>query len=179
LDLVSRLPTVLAANREPCKGLLLLEGYVLLGGEQFMQTHGAAACGAVGQFLVAGQGRTPKELLLAASVCDNFLQMHPTFAAPLLRDALAAMLSGVATGTATGLVAKTYIAALCRLVMVDASALAALCNGDMGAGGLADTFLDKMLDAHKVIERGWAGYGETRRELKLVRLLSIDLCCYA
>jgi hypothetical protein len=41
----------------------------------------------------------------------------------------------------------------------------------MGAGGLADTFLDKMLDAHNVIERGWAGMGETRRELKLVGFL--------
>jgi hypothetical protein len=170
LELVSRLPAVLAANREPCKGLLLLEGYVLLGGEQFMQTHGAAACAAVGEFLVAGEPRTPKELLLAASVCDNFLQVHPTIAAPLLRDALSAMLNGVASGSATGLVAKTYIAALCRLVMVDASALAALCNGPMVAGGLADTFLDKMLEAHKVIERGWAGMGETRRELKLVCL---------
>ena len=39
LELVSRLPAVLAGNREPCKGLLLLEGYVLLGGERFMQVR--------------------------------------------------------------------------------------------------------------------------------------------
>ena len=88
------------------------------------------------------------------------------------------MLNGVACGNPTGLVAKTYIAALCRLIMVDASALAALCGGDMGTGGLADRFLDKMLTAHQVIERGWAGYAETRRELKLVRV-SLHLRCHA
>ena len=95
--------------------------------------------------MIGGEERTPKELLLAASVCDNFLQVHPTIAAPMLRDALSAMLTGIASGSATGLVAKTYIAALCRLIMVDASALTALCNCDMAAGGLADMFLDRML----------------------------------
>lgn len=170
LELVGRLPVILAANREPCKGLLLLEAYVLLGGEPFMQAHGAAACEAVGQFLVTSETRSPKEQLLAGSVCDNFLQMHPVIAAPLLKNALLAMAEAVASGRATGLVAKTYIAALCRLVMVDASALTALCGSDLSEGSLVDTFLTKMLQAHQRIERGWAGMGETRREVKLVAL---------
>ena len=49
--------------------------------------------------------------------------------------------------------------------------------GDVAAGGLADTFLDKMLGAHRVIERGWAGMGETRRELKLVRIFAASCRC--
>jgi hypothetical protein len=45
MALVQRLPDVMASNREPCKGLLILEAYVMLGGSDFMAAHGGAAGG--------------------------------------------------------------------------------------------------------------------------------------
>eukprot|EP01050_Picozoa_sp_SAG11_P012804 SAG11_NODE_1448_length_4887_cov_2.165831_7_plen_197_part_00 len=80
LEMMQRLPQVMASNREPCKGLLILEAYVMLGGAAFMQAHADAVCAVVGQFIINRAQVTAQPLLR-----PSLRRRHRPRAAPRLK----------------------------------------------------------------------------------------------
>ena len=154
IEMMQRLPDVMAANREPCKGLLILEAYVMLGGASLMEVHADAVCTVVGQFITDPDRYTAKEVILAASVVDNLIQLFPgTVAAvepgaigsstvALLEQPLRAMARYILAlaaqqgqrGRPQGhvLIKRTFISVLCRGVLLEANTIGALCVLECG-----------------------------------------------
>jgi hypothetical protein len=146
MGLVGRLPSILASNREPCKGLLLLEGYALLGGEEFMTAHGTDVAGAVAQILLnADSSRTNKELLLAASVAENFMQLNAQGVVSALQPAFVHMMRAVASGELSGVMLTTFTATICRLLVLDANTLVTISGGNEV---LAEAFITNMVNQY-------------------------------